>query len=141
MQDDLFVDQGLVLPAKTLTWTAVRSSGPGGQNVNKLATKVELRFDFSDLGSLSPSAKARLRRLAGRRLDPEGRVVLVCQTGRTQAANLRLVRERLAALVREALIVPKKRRPTRPGRAATERRLADKRARSKKKLERSGHVD
>ena len=131
MQEDLFVDQGLVLPAKTLTWTAVRSSGPGGQNVNKLATKVELRFDFSGLCSLSPSAKARLRRLAGRRLDPEGRVVLVCQTGRTQAANLRLVRERLAELVREALIVPKKRRPTRPGRAATERRLADKRARSK----------
>ena len=133
MGDDLHVRPGLVIPGADLSWTAVRSSGAGGQHVNKTATKVELRFDLPGTEALSPSVKARLRRLASGRLDAEGQVVVVSQASRSQAQNLEDAREKLVELVRAALFVPKKRRKTKPSRAAKKRRVDAKRKQSEKK--------
>lgn len=133
--DDLEVDDSLSVPGSELEWTAVRASGPGGQNVNKVATKVVLRFDPLS-PSLTPSVSERLRRLAAGKLDAEGRIAIHCDTSRSQSANLALARERLAQLIRAALVVPKKRRPTRPSKAQKRKRLEGKRQTSEKKQQR-----
>ncbi len=141
MSDDLVIQPGLVLPAAELSWTAVRSGGPGGQNVNKVATKVELRFDLPGTRALSPDVRARLARLAAGRLDAEGRIVITSQATRNRAQNLEDAREKLALLVRAALRPPKRRRPTRPTRASKERRLDEKRRQSDKKRTRRAGYD
>lgn len=128
---------GVVVPERELVWAAVRSSGPGGQNVNKVSSKVELRFDFEASDALSASAKARLRALARHRLDGDGRILIVSQVTRNQPKNLLDARERLAELIARALVVPKARRATKPSRAAKRARLNDKRANSAKKQNRS----
>src|SRR5690606_35611987 len=110
IMSDLRVGAGLVLPEAELDWTAVRSGGPGGQNVNKVATKVELRFDAASSSVLSDAVRARLLRLARGRLDADGRIVITCDETRSQRRNLELARERLAALVGRALVAPKPRR-------------------------------
>lgn len=135
---NLTITSALVLPSAELEWTAVRSGGPGGQNVNKVSSKVELRFDLARSAVLSSAVRARLTALARGRLDADGRLVVVADDTRSQAQNLELARERLAALVRAALVKPKPRRPTKPSRAAKERRLGDKRRESAKKIERRG---
>lgn len=135
MSGDLPIAHDLVLPAHSLGWVAVRASGPGGQNVNKVATKVELRLDLAAAG-LPPEVEARLRKLAAGKLDRDGRVVIVAQTSRSQAANLEEAREKLAILVRAATVRPKRRRPTRPGAGAKRRRLEAKRKTSEKKAAR-----
>ncbi len=127
----------LIIPERELEWVAVRSSGPGGQNVNKVSTKVELRFDFEASEALSASAKARLRALARHRLDADGRILITSQVTRTQPQNLADARARLAELVAKALVVPKKRRPTKPSRAAKRARVNDKRVHAKKKQSRA----
>ncbi|MEO0324556.1 MAG: alternative ribosome rescue aminoacyl-tRNA hydrolase ArfB [Myxococcota bacterium] len=132
--DDLAVTSRLVIPASDLSWTAVRSSGPGGQNVNKVATKVDLRFDLPGSTVLSAPVKRRLRELAGpSRLDAEGRIALQSDGQRSQSGNLEAARTRLRALVLEALTPPKRRRPTKPSRGAKRRRLDAKRRQSDKK--------
>jgi ribosome-associated protein len=130
---DLVVDARVTLPESDLTWTAVRASGPGGQNVNKVASKVELRFDLAGTRALDDATKARLRALAGVQLDAEGRVVLTSQATRDQRRNLDDARERLRQLVARALVRPKPRRATKPTRGAKERRLQGKRERSETK--------
>jgi ribosome-associated protein len=134
---DLVLTNGLTIPERELEWTAVRSSGPGGQNVNKVSSKVELRFDFEESESLPPSAKARLRALAQHRLDADGRILITSQVTRAQPQNLVDARNRLAELIAKAMVAPKRRRPTRPSKAAKRRRVNDKRVHSKKKQSRA----
>jgi ribosome-associated protein len=115
----------------------VRASGPGGQNVNKLATAVQLRFDVRGSPSLSAETRARLERLAGTRLTRDGVLVIIAQRHRTQARNRADARERLIDLIRRAAAVPIKRRATRPTKASRERRIEGKKRRAGIKLRRS----
>jgi ribosome-associated protein len=138
--EDLIVRAGVIVPERELVWAAVRSSGPGGQNVNKVSSKVELRFDFEATDALTPSVKARLRALATHRLDAEGRILFVSQVTRSQPNNLEDARQRLAELIARALVVPKPRRPTKPSRAAKRARLNDKRVVAAKKQSRARRV-
>ena len=131
--DALRINERLTLVAAEFSWTAVRASGPGGQNVNKVASKVELRFDLANSQALHPAVKARLRLSCAGRLDAEGRVRIVSQATRDQAKNLDDAREKLAELIRAALVIPKLRRATRPTRASKRRRVDEKRKQSSKK--------
>ncbi len=136
MTRDLVVNARVTIPASDLSWTAVRSSGPGGQNVNKVASKVELRFHLETTGALDAATKARLRALAGHRIDADGALVVVAQASRNQLRNLHDARERVVELVRAALRAPRVRRATRPTRAAVRARLADKQHRAATKARR-----
>ena len=108
----------------------VRASGPGGQNVNKLATAVQLRFDVRHSPSLPPDVRDRLERLAGSRLTRDGVLVIIAQRHRTQARNRDDALERLLDLVRQAAVAPVKRRPTKPTKASRERRIEGKKKRA-----------
>jgi len=116
----------------------VHASGPGGQNVNKVATAVELRFDVAHCRSLPAAVKTRLAVLAGRRLSGEGVLVIAAQRFRSQARNREDARHRLAELIRAAAAPPKIRRATRPTRASKERRLDEKKKQGQRKRERGG---
>jgi ribosome-associated protein len=117
---------GVEIPDQELAVSFVRASGPGGQNVNKVATAVQLRYDLEGSGALSEEVKVRLRALSGRRLTAEGAILILARNHRTQERNRREAEERLADLIRRALVAPKVRKASRPSRAAHERRLEHK---------------
>jgi ribosome-associated protein len=117
------------LPDDSVTLRFIRASGPGGQNVNKVASAVQLRFDPSLCPGLWPNALTRLQRLAGRRLTESGEIVISAQRFRTQEHNKRDALDRLVDMVSQALIEPKARRATKPTRASKERRLVTKQQR------------
>ena len=133
----LQVSPTLVIPDDELVERFVRSSGPGGQNVNKVATAVELRFDVVNSPSLPEPVRARLLARRDRRLTDEGVLVLSAQRFRTQDRNREDARERLAALIAAVLVPPKKRIATKPTKGSKERRLGAKRERSTVKKHRS----
>ena len=135
----LAVLPGLVIPEGELQVEAAHSGGPGGQNVNKVATKVVLRFDLLGSRTLSEVQRARLRERLGPRLTRSGEIVLHASRFRERPRNLEDARQRLAELLREALRTPRRRRATRPTRSSVRRRLEHKRRRGEtKRRRRSG---
>jgi len=124
------VTDTIVIREEELEESFVHASGPGGQNVNKVATAVQLRFDLRHSASLPPAVKERLARIAGRRMTRDGILVIDARRHRTQERNRQDARERLAALVRQAATPPRRRVPTRPTRASQARRGAAKQQRA-----------
>jgi ribosome-associated protein len=133
MADALVISDTVRIPARALSLRAVRASGPGGQNVNRVATKVELRVDLDAIEGLSDAARARLAALARPRLGADGRLLVTSQATRNQGRNLEDARAKVAALVRASLVRPRRRLPTAPTTGAEERRIATKRRRAEVK--------
>jgi ribosome-associated protein len=134
----LAISPEISIPDQEFEWKFIRSSGPGGQNVNKVSSAVQLRFLLPLNTSLPVSARNRLRRLAGQKLIDDGSILLSARSERSQEQNRRAALERLAGLIRTALIEPKIRKKTRPTHASKERRIESKKRRASTKQQRGG---
>lgn len=136
MNRSLEITPAIIIPADELEISAVRSSGPGGQNVNKVATCIELRFNPERSGLFSIPVLTRLISLAGNRIDSEGSILITSQRYREQYRNLDDALEKLKKMILQALKPPKPRKPTRPGKAAIEKRITRKKQTGEKKARR-----
>src|SRR5215203_5338403 len=134
----LEVTPTIAIDESELSERFVRASGPGGQNVNKVATAVELKFDVANSSTIGEDVKARLRAIAGSRMSADGMLTIDARRYRTQPQNREDARERLAELVRQALVKPRRRRKTRPTKSSVERRIQTKQKRGQTKRARGG---
>ena len=136
MAEPLIVRAGVVVPIEAFEMRAVRSGGPGGQNVNKVASKVELRVDLARIAGLDAASLGRLRVLAAGSLDADGWLLVTSQRTRDQRMNLEDARDKVRALVLRALVRPRPRRKTKPTRGSVERRMDDKKRQGRLKANR-----
>jgi ribosome-associated protein len=134
----LIIAPDIVIPDEELEWKFIRSSGPGGQNVNKVASAAQLRFLLPLNVTLPVTVRNRLRRLAGQRLIDDGSILFKSMSERTQEGNRRAAQERLTALIRAAMVEPKIRKKTRPTAGSKERRIDSKKRRGATKQLRTG---
>jgi ribosome-associated protein len=125
----LIIAPDLVIPDEELEWKFIRSSGPGGQNVNKVSSAAQLRFLLPQNTSLPVTARNRLRRLAGQKLIDDGSILFKAVSERSQEGNRRAALERLTSLIRAALVEPKIRKKTRPTKSSQQRRIDSKKRR------------
>ena len=141
LADALDVAPGVRIPSGELTLRAITGSGPGGQHVNRSATRIELRWNVATTRALTDEQRVRVTAKLSSRLDGEGAIRIVAGEFRSQQQNRRAACERLVAIVSRALIVPRSRKATRPTRSSVERRLTDKRQRSDTKQQRRTKAD
>ena len=132
---------GVLVPGWAIEMRAVRSSGPGGQNVNKVASKIELHVELDGIEGMATDARERLRALVGLRLDSEGRLLVTSQRFRDQPRNLEDARDKVRALVAQALVPPRPRRKTRASASSRARRLDHKRREGEKKRARRARAE